>query len=1080
MEKHIWLGVMVMFHLAACNGGAPVDDKGYLPYSAVDIWPEEVASEVLAEPELGHESSSATPCEGPEDCLSGLCLHQEGVCAEPCDEECPEGTSCRPWLAAAPDVIHLCLPHEIPFCRPCLADGACQRFEGDGDVFCASSLGGAGSFCTTGCEVPGDCPEGHSCSAAGVCRPPADCDCLAWGDNHGYVTNCEVTNGFGTCSGERSCLESGMSKCAAPVPAEDICDGIDNDCDGGYDEAADHGPCELPNEHGTCLGTWACLSGKPVCSGTSPSPEACDGVDNDCDGEVDEGEALGCSAFFFDADGDGFGGLAGPCSCQAPPGAVANDLDCNDANSLVHPVGNELCDGVDNDCDGVLDEGCDVDGDGYCNVVPILWGDSFPCVSEQVDCNDDEPLVHPQAAEACDGMDNDCNGVPDEGCDMDGDGYCGQPAVAWGAGKVCEHGELDCDDDEPTVHPGAEDGCNARDDDCNGLVDDGCDLDGDGYCPGVMPEPLAGCADLAGPPAYLCVMGFMKKHCPKGFSDCNDNEASVNPGVAEICDNLDNDCDGVVDGGLDGDGDGFCAGPDVGPGCKACPLGGGDCADDDAAINPAAKDLPDLAAQDTNCDGLDGSIDACVFVDGSNGHDYQSGTPVAPKATIGAALDEVGVDPERNCVLVVQGTYVEPGLTILPGVHVWGGYQAGTYGVAPGVRSTLHGGRIGLRMKGSGGAASVGRMVVKAANATGFGKSSIGISVSGLQDALLADLEVFAGAGSGGKKGSSGSTGKAGSLGANGSKGCNSTIFCGSGGCQAYAEGGDGPKQYSCGGYGQGKAVMLATGWNEAVLAESGWSGTQYGEPSCCYRTWGPSKGGAPGKKGPEQAGDGTDGGDGISGKHGKGGISGAPPKGLTAEGLSSGPGGSGGIGGDGCGGGGGGQGDNYDSWLECEQLGGGGGGGGSGGSGGSGGKGGGGSGSSVGILMHAASGSVVDCVVTAGKGGKGGAGGAGGKGAPGGKGGVGGPGLAKSGAGGDGGDGGKGGGAGGGGGGGGGDSVAVATTSGYLVEVVNSVLLSGPPGGGGKGGSGGVPNGKPGANGIAGKSALVWKYWSW
>ena len=117
--------------------------------------------------------------------------------------------------------------------------------------------------------------------------------------------------------------------------------------------------------------------------------EECDGQDNDCDGQVDED---------FDGDGDG---VPGP-SCEA----LGLPVDCDDDSRDRHPGAAEVCDQVDNDCDGRTDEGFDRDGDGFST-----------CDGEDArpDCDDDEPLVHPFGAEFCDGKDNDCDGATDEG-----------------------------------------------------------------------------------------------------------------------------------------------------------------------------------------------------------------------------------------------------------------------------------------------------------------------------------------------------------------------------------------------------------------------------------------------------------------------------------------------------------------------------------------------------------------------------------------------------------------------------------------------------------------------------------------
>lgn len=110
------------------------------------------------------------------------------------------------------------------------------------------------------------------------------------------------------------------------------------------------------------------------CDDTNPAifpgnPELCDGIDNNCDGQVDEGLL---NIYYSDADGDGFGNAAiDTLSCSAPEGFVDNDLDCDDLNATVFPGASELCDGLDNDCDGETDEEvgsvwyADVDGDGF-------------------------------------------------------------------------------------------------------------------------------------------------------------------------------------------------------------------------------------------------------------------------------------------------------------------------------------------------------------------------------------------------------------------------------------------------------------------------------------------------------------------------------------------------------------------------------------------------------------------------------------------------------------------------------------------------------------------------------------------
>ena len=277
--------------------------------------------------------------------------------------------------------------------------------------------------------------------------------------------------------------------------------------------------------------------------------EVCDLIDNNCDGVIDEG---------FDADEDGFVNELGEgCISNYPP----EELDCNDQLPAVHPGHEELCDELDNDCNGLVDDGLDVDGDGF-RVCDLL-----------ADCDDNDASTYPNAPELCDGIDNNCNTVVDDGIgveftDQDGDGWT--PCMG------------DCDDEFPDgadANPGALEGCDGVDNDCDGLEDEDLDLDGDGV-PGPYPN---------------CLLEY-------GAVDCDDEDPTVYPGGPEFCDNADNDCDGQIDENLDFDSDGFTA-------CE------GDCQPLDANINPNAPEL---------CDGVDNDCNLIVDDGWDNDGDAQS------------------------------------------------------------------------------------------------------------------------------------------------------------------------------------------------------------------------------------------------------------------------------------------------------------------------------------------------------------------------------------------------------------------------------------------------------------------------
>jgi hypothetical protein len=173
---------------------------------------------------------------------------------------------------------------------------------------------------------------------------------------------------------------------------------------------------------------------------------------------------------------------------------VANALDCDDINADIHPGAAELCDGIDNDCNGLSDDGlelftfyADLDGDGFgtADTAVVLCVNAAPVnfVANALDCDDNDESIHPDAPEVCDGIDNNCDGQNDEGLpqivyflDSDGDGYGAPDALLVSCENVPPTGfsanDQDCNDSNAAVNPDALEILDGQDNDCNGQIDD--------------------------------------------------------------------------------------------------------------------------------------------------------------------------------------------------------------------------------------------------------------------------------------------------------------------------------------------------------------------------------------------------------------------------------------------------------------------------------------------------------------------------------------------------------------------------------------------------------------------------------
>ena len=293
--------------------------------------------------------------------------------------------------------------------------------------------------------------------------------------------------------------------------------------------------------------------------------EICDTVDNDCSGAVDDG-ASDALSWYVDGDGDNDGDLSSPAllACSQPSGYAASNTDCDDANAAIYGSAAEICDGLDNDCNGVVDDVASP---------PVWYGDG------------------------------------------DGDGYgdstvtvadCNQPS-----GYVADGG--DCNDNDSAISPAATEMCDTIDNDCDGTVDIGAadvtdyylDSDSDGYG-----DPSAGTESCSQPPGYVT-----------DRTDCDDLDTNSYPGGAEVCDGADNDCNGTADDGAsdaltwyaDSDSDGYgntnlsevaCAAP------AHYVADNTDCDDAVQTINPGATEICDAANSDEDCDGLADDLDA--------------------------------------------------------------------------------------------------------------------------------------------------------------------------------------------------------------------------------------------------------------------------------------------------------------------------------------------------------------------------------------------------------------------------------------------------------------------------------------
>ncbi|MCB9527256.1 MAG: SUMF1/EgtB/PvdO family nonheme iron enzyme [Myxococcales bacterium] len=410
-----------------------------------------------------------------------------------------------------------------------------------------------------------------------------DCDGIADED----VVPDMACRSEGLCAGARAeCQGEAGFVCSYPEGVggalEARCDGQDEDCDGRVDEDFPGlgDPCDGPDEDLCVNGVIACSPDRTgvVCREVERGRERCDGADNDCDGEVDEGYDLQVDPLNCGSCGTDCNALNAQGSCEAGQCVIAGcrdgfiDLDGDGATGCEYPCvpgpgGVETCDGTDDDCDGRIDEGQVAPPEAACLAVGV-------CAGVTAVCQGAAGFVCPYPAEyradaetRCDGLDNDCDGRTDEDfpgvgmlCDGDDADRCPGGITACTADGMGTR----CTDDAASIS----ELCDGADNDCDGQTDEGFDFDTDpqncGACNTRCERPGAESDCMGGE----CVITA----CLPGFTDANGNALDGceypcdHAPAPETCNGADDDCDGVVDegvvppAGLACDGPGLCAG----------------------------------------------------------------------------------------------------------------------------------------------------------------------------------------------------------------------------------------------------------------------------------------------------------------------------------------------------------------------------------------------------------------------------------------------------------------------------------------------------------------------------------------
>ncbi len=480
LARFVPMVVVGLLAVACSNGGGTVTPAGDAP-ADVEV-AETVAAETIPTPDTVTEPDDFVldlgpdvpftecepgtgcfldPCLSNEECRSGWCVEHmgDGVCSQACHEECPPGWSCKAVGTGGPDVSWVCISQVSNLCKPCATSADCKSPGGADDVCVA--YGEEGSFCGGKCLSDEECPWGFSCSETVTVSGTStlqcvaetgSCPCAGKSIELALFTPCQVENEFGLCEGKRVCTTDGLTDCDAATPTIEECNGLDDDCDGEVDE-------ETCDDDNACTDDW-CDPAEGCVHSNTGQKECMDGDACTIGDHCEEGVCIGTP---IDCDDDN------PCTDDACDGLggcifVDNDVACDDGDpcTVADQCSSGACAGVSVPCDCEADADCAaLEDDNLCNGTLVCDLDNWPyhCTvapATVIACPEPEGPDAPCLAPSCDPETGACSVVPGKnGVPCDDGNACTLADTC--ADGICVGGpEPNCNDGNPCT----DDACN--------------------------------------------------------------------------------------------------------------------------------------------------------------------------------------------------------------------------------------------------------------------------------------------------------------------------------------------------------------------------------------------------------------------------------------------------------------------------------------------------------------------------------------------------------------------------------------------------------------------------------------------